>query len=166
MRATSIDSSAAKHSWLELTTRVEATQQIVGGDWEVSDTNSRKCADGSVNWGVTRLGPGVATADRAALFDRVEVAWKAFGWHAVRTRIGGESPGLQLRYPTGGALDDGFFVELGSTVHGTTIDAQTACTAGDVDQLNREQFAFNNTPGYTPTPASSPTALAPTPRTP
>ncbi|WP_156364267.1 hypothetical protein [Curtobacterium sp. Leaf261] len=166
MNASPIGNSAAKAQWFDLTTRIEATQQLVGGDWEVVDSNARPCNEGAVNWTITRIGPGVRTAEREELFDSVEVAWKKNGWEPVRRATGGDAPGLRLRYPASGVLGDGFYVELESTVHGTTIGAQTACAAGDVDQLNREQFAFNNTPGYTPTPAASPTALAPTPPAP
>jgi hypothetical protein len=156
MEATSTDSSAAKANWRELSMRVAETQRIVGGDWEFSDTNARECGGGGAQWGITRLGPGVAKPARDALFDRVEAAWKANGWDPVRTRLPGDAPGLQLRYPAAGSLDGGFFVEFAATVHGSTIDAQTGCAAGDVDELAKEQFAYNNTPGRTPSARPAP----------
>ncbi|WP_156364269.1 hypothetical protein [Curtobacterium sp. Leaf261] len=166
MVAPPTNSSAAKAAWIDLTTQIAATQQMVGGEWEVLDTNSRACGDGGASWVVARIGPGVPAADRRALADEVEAAWKAYGWSPVRAPFGVDAPGLRLRYPASGVLPNGFYIEFNSNRYASTIGAQTPCAAGDVDQLNREQFAFNNTPGYTPTPASSPTALTPTPRTP
>lgn len=156
MGTTTTDSSAAKAVWRGLSTRVAETQRIVGGDWVFSDTNARECGSGGAQWGITRLGPGVAKSEREALFDRVEAVWKANGWDAVRTPLPGDTPGLQLRYPAAGSLDGGFFVEFAATVHGATIDAQTGCAAGDVDELAREQFAYHNTPGRTPSPTPMP----------
>ncbi|KQO63415.1 hypothetical protein ASF23_03895 [Curtobacterium sp. Leaf261] len=152
----STNGSAAKSEWLDLSEKAAATQNIVGGDWEYVDSNADDCGDGGAHWGITRLGPGVPEAERNDLFDRVQTAWKAFGWDAARTKLGGDAPGLQLRYPASGVREDGFYIEFDSTVHGTTIGAQTSCAAGDVDQLAKEQFAYNNTPGRTPSATPTP----------
>ncbi|KQO63413.1 hypothetical protein [Curtobacterium sp. Leaf261] len=156
MDRTSIDSSAAKSEWLHLSKRIEATQNFIGGDWEFIDSNARDCGDGGVQWVIGRIGPGVPAAERRALFDEVEAAWKANGWDPVRTHFGGDAPGEMLRYPASGVMDDGFYVEFDSTVHATTMGAQTPCAAGDGDQLAKEQFADNNTPGRTPSATPTP----------
>jgi hypothetical protein len=166
MDRTSTDSSAAKSEWIDLSEKTAATQDIVGGEWEYVDSNADECGSGGAHWGITRLGPGVSAAERNVLFDRVQAAWEAYGWDAARTKLGGDAPGLKLRYPARGVMEDGFYIEFDSTAHGTTIGAQTPCAAGDVDALAEEQFAYKNTPGLPPTPAASPTALTPTPSTP
>jgi hypothetical protein len=145
--------SSAKAEWRVLSEQVAQTQSIVGGTWESVDTSARQCSEDGAQWAITRIGPGVSATERDALMDRVERAWAKNGWKPARTHITGDAPGLQLRFPAGGFDDRRFFIELGSTVHGTTIQAQTPCAPGDVDQLNREQFAYNHMPGIAVSPA-------------
>lgn len=109
-----------------------------------------------MQWVIARIGPGVPAAGRTALFDQVEAAWKANGWDPVRTHFGGDVPGERLRYPASGGMGDGFSVEFDSTVHATTMGAQTPCAAGDGDQLAKEQSAYDNTPGRTPSATPAP----------
>jgi hypothetical protein len=149
--------SSAKSAWDDLDQKVESTQAIIPGEWEASDSGASECGTSGARWGIARLGSGASADDRARLIDQVGAAWKADGWTPTRTELGGDAPGLQLRYPAVGSLDDGFFIELGITEHGTSIQAQTPCAPGDVDALNEEQYAYNHQ-NTTRLPSSSPSA--------
>lgn len=156
MTSTTSHDGSAKAEWIALSAQIAETQAIVGETWTSVDSAAGDCGVSGVQWGIGRLGPGVNASDRRALFERIEAAWQANGWTPTLTTLGGDAPGLQLRYPAAGGFEDGFFVEIGSTVHGTSIGAQTPCARGDVDALNEEQFAYNHAPGVTrpesPTP--------------
>lgn len=155
MTASDPHAVSAKARWLEFSEQIAATQAIVGGTWESVDTAASECGAAGAQWGIGRLGPGVPEADRHALYERIETAWRAFGWDPTLTKLYNEEAGLQLRYPASGGFDDGFFVEIGSSVHGTSIGGQTPCGVGDVDALNEEHFADEHSPGVT-WPESSP----------
>lgn len=117
--------ASAKAAWDDLNQRVESTQSSVPGRWEASDSGASPCGTSEARWGITRLGPGASADDRRRIIDQIEAAWKANGWEPTRSTIGGDAPGLQLRHPAGGVLDDGFFVEVGITGYGSSIEAQT-----------------------------------------
>lgn len=149
--------SSAKSAWDDLNRKVESTQAIIPGQWEISDSGATACGGSGAQWGITRLGPGASADDRAHLIDQVEAAWKSDGWTPIRTRIGGDAPGLQLRYPAAGTFDDGFFIELGITDYGSSMQSQTPCEPGDADALNAEQYAYNHQ-NTTRLPSDSPSA--------
>lgn len=149
--------SSAKAAWDDLNRKVESTQAMIGGKWEISDSGATACGSSDAQWAITRLGPGAGADDRARLIDQIVVAWKGNGWTPARGHIGGDAPGLQLRYPAGGSFDDGFFIELGMTDHGTSIQARTPCAPGDMDSLNKEQYAYNHQ-NTTRLPSDSPSA--------
>lgn len=138
-------SSSAKQVWDDMNAKAEATQAIIGGDWVASDTAARPCGADGVQWVITRLGPGTALASRTDELDRIDERWKAVGWKAERSDITGDAPGKQLRFPAASALEDGFFIEFGTTDHGSTLQMQTPCVPGDADSLNREKYAEKHT---------------------
>lgn len=141
------DGASAEDEWDHLSELVAQTQAIVGGSWQPVDSSASACGAGGAQWGLTRLGRGTSTDERPALVHQIERLWRASGWTPELTAIGGDAPGTQLRLPASGVDDRGFFIELGFTVHGTTIDAQTPCAPGDVDWLNAERYAENHAPG-------------------
>ncbi|KQO59968.1 hypothetical protein [Curtobacterium sp. Leaf261] len=149
--------SGAKSAWDDLNQKVESTQAMVGGEWEASDTGATACGSSGAQWGITRLGPGASPGDRERIIDEIETAWKANGWKPTRTKIGGDAPGLQLRYPAAGTFDDGFFIELGITDYGSSMQSQTPCEPGDADALNDEQYAYNHQ-NTTRLPSDSPSS--------
>lgn len=134
----------AKAAWDGLNERIESTQSMVPGEWEASDSGASACGTSGAQWGITRLGPGASADDRTRIIDRIETAWKNYGWEPTRSTFGGDAPGLQLRYPAGGVFDDGFFVEIGITEYGSSIQAQTPCAQGDANALNDEQYAYEH----------------------
>lgn len=148
---------SAKDEWDRLSALVAQTQAIVGGSWQPVDSSASACGDGGAQWGLTRIGRGTTTDERPTLIAQIERLWRTNGWTPERTAIGGDAPGTQLRFPGSGVDRRGFFIELGATVHGTAIQAQTPCAPGDVDQLNTEQYAYHHSPGVvlptTPTSA-------------
>ncbi|MBT2503126.1 hypothetical protein [Curtobacterium sp. ISL-83] len=147
---------SAKDEWDRLSEHVAQTQAIVGGSWEPVDSSARACGDGGAQWAITRLGRGTSLTERPALVEQIEREWKKYGWELNRTAIGGDAPGVRLRFPAGGSDERRFFIDIGFTVHGTTIEAQTPCAPGNVDQLNAEQYAYKHSPGIdtTPTPTN------------
>jgi hypothetical protein len=156
------DSSDAKQVWNDANAQAEATQAVVSGRWLASDSDADPCGTGGVHWGVSRIGPGTSEAERAAKVAAVEDQWRELGWKPTKSEFGGDAPGLQVRYPASGVLEDGFFAEFDTTVHASTLQMQTPCTPGDADQLNREKYAqkHTNTPPDIPgasTPSESPT---------
>ncbi|WP_420368709.1 hypothetical protein [Curtobacterium sp. L1-20] len=162
----STGSTAAKAVWDSMNAEVEASQAIVGTGWLASDTAARACGGDGAQWVLTRFGPGTQPDDRTAQFEDLTKRWEAKGWKPVRTEFGGDSPGVQLRYPAASTLDDGFFIEYRSTSHGSTLQLQTPCTPGDVDALNREKYGERHTntppdiPGANPSAGTEPTSGA------
>lgn len=156
----SSDSAAAKRVWGEANTRAEATQAIIAGKWLSSDTAARACG-GGVQWVVNRLGPGTDPGQRDALLGDIEAYWRSLGWKPTRSDFPGDAPGQQTRYPAGGLLKDGFFAEFGTTKYGSTLQIQTPCTPGDVDQLNREKYGERHTNTPPDIPGASSTPLGP-----
>lgn len=149
--------ASAKSAWDDLNRQVEATQAMVPGKWEASDSGATPCGTSGAQWGITRLGPGASAEDRPRVIDQIEAAWKDNGWKPTRSKIGGDAPGLQLRYPAGGSFDDGFFIEIGMTEYGTSIQGQTPCARGNPDALNDEQYAYEHQ-NTTRLPSDSPSA--------
>ncbi|WP_439692622.1 hypothetical protein ACRQ4B_17285 [Curtobacterium sp. SP.BCo] len=151
------DSAAAKRVWVEANTRAEATQAIVTGKWLTSDTAARACRDG-VQWVVTRLGPGTDPGQRDAVIGDIEAYWRSLGWRPTRSDFPGDHPGEQITYPAGGLFENGFFVRFRTNENGSSLQIQTPCTPGDVDQLNREKYAeqHTNTPPDIPGASSTP----------
>ncbi|WP_139199728.1 hypothetical protein [Curtobacterium sp. MCBA15_008] len=82
----------------------------------------------------------------------------------MRSEFGGDAPGVELRYPGASSLDNGFFIEFRSSVHGSTLQLQTPCVQGDVDALNREKYGerHTNTPPDIPGTASPSASSEPT----
>lgn len=125
----------AKAIWESMKAEIEASQDLLGTEWLSSDTAARAC---------DTAGYALATQ------------WTAKGWAPVMTGFGGDTPGVQLRYPAGSTLDDEFFIEFRSTVRRSTLQLQTPCTPGNFDALNREQYGEKHTstppflPGATP----------------
>lgn len=148
--------ASAKDEWDRLSALVAQTQRIIGGSWRPVDSSASACGGGGAQWGLTRLGRGTTTDERPALIAQIERLWRTHSWLLERSAIGGDAPGTQLRFPASGVDERGFFIELGTTEHGTAIQAQTPCAPGDVDQLNTEQYAYHHSPGVvlptTPTP--------------
>jgi hypothetical protein len=160
-RMTASNNSAAKQVWDEFNAEAEASQEVIGGSWLASDTAARACGSGGAQWVLTRLGPGTTVADRDRVLADLSTRWQAKGWTADRSATTGDYPGVQLRYPGGSTLASGFFVRFRSNENGSSLQIQTPCTPGDVDQLNREKYAekHTNTPPDIPG-ASSPSAEA------
>lgn len=154
------DSADAKRVWSEANTRAEVTQAVVPGKWLSSDTAARACS-GGVQWVVNRIGPGTDPSQREAVIGDIEAHWRSLGWKPTRSELTGDAPGQQVRYPASGVFEDGFFAEFSTTENASTLQIQTPCTPGDVDQLNREKYAekHTNTPPDIPG-ASSPSAEA------
>lgn len=153
--------TSAKSAWDDLNQKVESTQAMVPGTWEASDSGASPCGTSGAQWGITRLGPGANGEDRTHIIDEIETAWKDNDWKPTRSKIGGDAPGLQLRYPAAGVFDDGFFVEIGITEYGSSIQAQTPCAHGNADALNDEQYAYehqNTTRLPSETPSADPSS--------
>jgi len=146
----------AKAIWDSMNAEIEASQDVLGTEWLSSDTAARACGADGAQWVITRFGPGTRPEERAAPLGALATRWTAKGWSPVTTEFGGDTPGVQLRYPAGSTLDDGFFIEFRSTVRRSTLQLQTPCTTGNVDALNREQYGEKHTstppflPGATP----------------
>jgi hypothetical protein len=138
-------SSGAKHVWGEADARAEATQSIVPGRWLASDTAARSCGADGVQWVVNRIGPGTNEADRAAKVAAVEHQWRGLGWKPTRSKLTGDAPGAEVRYPASGVFQNGFFAEFATTENASTLQMQTPCTPGDADRLNREKYAERHT---------------------
>lgn len=157
-------STGTKAVWDSMNAEVEASQGAVGTGWLSSDTAARACGVNGAQWVLTRFGPGTQPEDRSAPLDTLEARWAAKGWKPVRSEFGGDAPGVELRYPATASLDDGFFVEFRSTVHGSTLQLQTPCVQGDVDALNREEYGerHTNTPPDVPGTASPSASAEPT----
>lgn len=136
---------AAKARWDEANSLAEATQELVGGSWSSSDSAAERCGEEGARWGLTRLGPGTDPDERAAIASAVEALWTGAGHVPSSKALGGDAPGLELRFPQTGVQPDGFFVEFRTTQHGSTVAMQTACTGGDVDELNRERYGERHT---------------------
>lgn len=153
-------SHPAERAWDATNERVETTQALLEGQWLAYDTAARGCGSTGAQWLVSRIGPGSDPGSRTRLLAAVEERWSGFGWSAVRSAIGGDTPGDRLRYPSVGSTKDGFFVELTTNAHATTITVQTPCATGDVAALNTEKYAerHTNTPPDVPgaTPSSTP----------
>lgn len=158
---TASNNSAAKQVWDEINAEAEASQEVVGGNWLASDTAARACGSGGAQWVLTRLGPGTTGADRDRVLADLVARWQAKGWTADQSATTGDYPGVQLRYPGGSTLESGFFVRFRTNENGSSLQIQTPCTPGDVDQLNREKYGekHTNTPPDIPG-ASDPTATA------
>ncbi|TCK63725.1 hypothetical protein [Curtobacterium sp. PhB136] len=154
---------SAEIAWTAGNALAESTQDAVGGSWLASDSAAEACGADGARWGITRLGPGTDKHTRADTVDRIERLWRSAGYEPVRTHIGGDAPGTQLRYPSAGTFDDGFFIEFGTTEYGSTVEMQTPCAPGDADALNREKYGERHTntspdiPG-TASPSASPSA--------
>ncbi|WIB76967.1 hypothetical protein DEJ28_15110 [Curtobacterium sp. MCPF17_002] len=158
------ESTGAKRVWDSMNTAVEASQAIVGPGWLASDTAARACGADGVQWVINRFGPGTQPDDRVAKLEELERRWDAKGWKPVRSDFGGDAPGVMLRYPAASSLDDGFFIEFSTTRHGSTLQLQTPCTQGVVDDLNREKYGerHTNTPPDIPGAASPSASAEPT----
>ncbi|WP_182046227.1 hypothetical protein [Curtobacterium sp. ME26] len=158
--ASDTDEDAAKEVWRTMNAEVESSQDVVGSGWLASDTAARACGTRGVQWVINRYGPATTGAERTRVLDDLERRWTALGWQPVRAAITGDAPGQRLRYPATRSLDDGFFVEFGTTEHGSTLQLQTPCTPGDITALNTEKYAerHTNTPPDVPgaTPSSTP----------
>ncbi|MET3637622.1 hypothetical protein [Curtobacterium oceanosedimentum] len=153
------DQNAAKQVWQAMNTEIESSQDVVGPGWLASDTAARACGTRGVQWVINRYGPGTSAAERAEVLDGLERRWTALGWKPVRSAITGDAPGQRLRYPATRSLDDGFFVEFGTTERGSTLQLRTPCTPGDSAALNAEQYAerHTDTPPDVPGATVSPT---------
>lgn len=138
-------SDSAERVWDATNERVETTQALVEGPWLAYDTAARGCGSTGAQWLVSRIGPGSDPGSRTRLLAAVEERWSGFGWSAVRSTIGGDAPGDRLRYPSAGSTNEGFFVELTTNAHATTITVQTPCATGDVAALNAEAYAERHT---------------------
>lgn len=158
---TASNDTAAKQIWDEMNAEAEASQGVIGGAWLASDTAARACGSNGAQWVVNRFGPRTSAAHRGRLLDELATRWAAKGWTATKSATTGDYPGAQLRYPSGSTLRSGFFVEFRTNENGSSLQIQTPCTPGDVDQLNREKYAekHTNTPPDIPG-ASSPSAGA------
>lgn len=158
-RATASDNTAAKQVWDETNAEAEASQVVIDGDWLASDTAARACGSDGAQWVLNRFGPRTRSADRDRLVDQLRTRWAARGWTPRESATTGEHPGTQLRYPGGSTLDSGFFIRFRTNDAGSSLQIQTPCTPGDVDQLNREKYGeeHTNTPPDIPG-ASSPSA--------
>jgi len=158
--ASATGQDAAEKVWRTMNAEVESSQDVVGTGWLASDTAARPCGTRGVQWVINRYGPGTSGAERTRVLDDLERRWTALGWQPVRSAITGDAPGQRLRYPANRSLDDGFFVEFGTTEHGSTLQLQTPCTPGDTTALNKEQYAerHTNTPPDVPgvSPSSTP----------
>lgn len=159
-------SSAAKSTWDTANSLAEATQKAVGGAWVGSDSAAEQCGESGARWGLTRIGPGTDPGARDRTISAVEALWADSGLTPTRRALGGDAPGVEVRFPAAGTRDDGFFIEFATTVHGSTIGMQTPCTPGDVDALNREKYGERHTntppdiPGASPSAGTEPTSGA------
>ncbi|OEI67801.1 hypothetical protein Cus16_2551 [Curtobacterium sp. ER1/6] len=157
--ASDTDQDAAEKVWRTMNAEVESSQDVVGSGWLASDTAARACGTRGVQWVINRYGPATTGAERTRVLDDLERRWTALGWQPVRAAITGDAPGQRLRYPATRSLDDGFFVEFGTTEHGSTLQLQTPCTPGDITALNTEKYAerHTNTPPDVPGATASST---------
>lgn len=159
-KTTTASGGAAEAAWTTANALAESTQAAVRGTWLASDSAAESCGNDGVHWGITRLGPGTDTQARSAALDGFEELWNEAGYDPDRISIGGDAPGTELRYPRSGTLDTGFFIEFGTTEHGSTLQMQTPCAPGDADALNRAKYAerHTNTPPDIPGAATPSTA--------
>jgi hypothetical protein len=162
---TTTGSDNAKAVWDEMNAEIESSQAVLGTGWLASDTAARACGAGGAQWVLTRFGPGSQPDERDDLLGRLATRWEAKGWEAVRSEFGGDAPGVQLRYPGASSFDDGFFIEFRSSVHGSTLQLQTPCTPGDVDELNREKYGETHTQTPPYLPGATPPSASPQPTT-
>lgn len=157
-------SADAKAVWDEMNAEMESSQAVLGSGWLSSDTAARACGADGARWVLNRFGPGTQPGDRDGLLDALATRWAPKGWAPVRSEFGGDAPGVQLRYPAASSLDNGFFIEFRSSVHGSTLQLQTPCVQGDVDALNHEKYGerHTNTPPDIPGTASPSASAEPT----
>lgn len=133
--------NSAEATWDAANALAESTQAIIPGDWVASDSAAEPCGTTGVRWGINRFGPSTTRSGRADVVAAVDELWARHGHPAVRSPITGDAPGVQLRSPAVGVLADGFFVEFGTTDHGSTLQLQTPCVRGDHQALNAERYA-------------------------
>lgn len=163
---TSNSSVAAKAAWDDANALAEATQAIVGGSWLASDSAAETCGTTGVRWGLARFGPGTDPATRETVVAEVEALWRKAGHMPIRKQLGGDAPGIEVRFPAVGSQQDGFFIDFNTTVHASTLQLQTPCTRGDVHALNSEKYGERHTntppdiPGAAPSASSGPTSGA------
>jgi len=161
--STSDPSADARSAWHEADALAGATQAEVPGGWLADDSAAGPCgaAGTGARWGLTRIGPSTSPSDRADVVAAVASVWSAHGYDAVERAIGGDAPGVRLRFPASGTLRDGFFIEFVTTAHASTIQLQTPCRRGDDRALNAERYAERHTdtppdvPGATASPRPS-----------
>ncbi|KQO63054.1 hypothetical protein [Curtobacterium sp. Leaf261] len=165
---TPTNSDPAKRAFLSLDTLLDDTQYLVGGDWENVDSTAEECGPRGAQWVLSRHGPGMTKDQRRSVLAAIRQRWVAEGWDPTLspTLTGSDSPGQQLRWPGSRSVEGGLFVELVSTVHGTTIFARTMCAEGDDKVLTTSRWSQRHTitPPYIP--PTAPTTPTPTPADP
>lgn len=137
---TSTGQRSAAETWDLANARAESTQAFVAGAWSAIDSAARACGTDGARWVIGRLGPGTTSASREDVVAAIRAHWQGFGWEPTRSTTSGDAPSTRLRYPAGRSLDDGFFVDFETTVHGSTLTLQTACAPGDAGELNRTRY--------------------------
>ncbi len=152
--------SDARAAWDEADALAEATQAKVAGDWVASDSAAERCGTGGVRWGATRIGPGTSGSDRADVVAAIDALWTERGYDAAEEAMSGDAPGVRLRHPSAGTLQNGFFIEFRTTAHASTLQLQTPCTPGDAAALNAERYAERHTKTPPDVPDPAPTAGA------
>lgn len=138
----------------------QQAQDILGGDWEHQDTGAEQCqlASGEVGARVSLLrlnDAGIPVDQQQAAIDRIAGHWRAVGLDPVRSSRPGikDVTTLLLTYPASGVTEDGFYIEVGTSTVGSTIDVRSSCGAGDADKLNENPAWRTESPSPRPSPA-------------
>ncbi len=126
----------------ELDEAMVASQQVIGGEWEVLDAGAEPCSmpDGTgARAPLSRLGGGLALDRQPEIIRMVSAEWAAAGFSATEVQL---PPGglitAELRYPESGEDENGVYLRLEMAPDASRVSGQTRCADGDVVQINEE----------------------------
>ena len=129
----------------EIDAVLSGAERVIGGSWQRLDSGAQFCTMAGGNKGAVfpfmRIGPGVPSAQRAAILASVTQQWTAAGF--APTALDGDTydgvADSELRYPASGYGTDGVYLSLQLSVNASSAEGQSRCIPGDADTINEER---------------------------
>lgn len=126
----------------ELDALLLAAQDVLPGQWEVSDSGPRTCTLPSgelgVDYALQRVyESGLPVESQVEALDAVSAVWRDMGYSIteIEREPVNDIEASELVYPESGADDTGLQFSLAMTTRGVVVGGQSRCGVGDAREL-------------------------------
>ena len=126
----------------ELDALLQAAQDVLPGEWDVSDSGARTCTlpsgERGVDYALTRFyGRGVPVESQREVLDSVIALWSETEYaptEIVRDPVDG-IVATEIVYPASGVDENGLSLSFALTTRGVAVGGQSRCAVGDAREL-------------------------------